>query len=108
MLTIIQNNFECVFKNNYFFHELLICSCLILIENNSDPKSGDARASIGYLFQQLTEDYDKKEKHEKTRIQTASHTGFSGRYFILDQYHQLDLQSMKWVLKDDLGKSHCV
>jgi hypothetical protein len=68
-----------------------------------DPKSGDARASFGYLLQQLTEDYDQREKKDKRKVKTASHSGFCGGLYILDQYYQIDLQSMEWVKNEDLG-----
>ena len=68
-----------------------------------DPKSGDARASFGYLLQQLTEDYDKQEEKDKKKIKTASHSGFCDGLYILDQYYQLNLESMEWVTNEDLG-----
>ena len=68
-----------------------------------DPKSGDARANFGYLLQQLTEDYDKQEEKDKKKIKTASHSGFCDGLYILDQYYQLNLESMEWVKNEDLG-----
>ena len=73
------------------------------ISLSSDPKSSDPRASIGYLLQQLTEDYDKKGEQEKTKVKTASHTGFWGHKYIVDQYSQIDLKTMKWISKEELG-----
>ena len=73
--------------------------------NLLDPKSGDARANFGYLLNQLTEDYDKREEKDKVKINTAPHSGFCGDFYILDQYYQLDLQSMEWVSDENLCKN---
>ena len=36
------------------------------------------------------------------KIRTASHTGFYGKTYILDQYNQVDLASMEVVDKESL------
>ena len=38
------------------------------------------------------------------KIETASHTGFCGNVYILDQYYQMNLKTMEWVEKDDLSE----
>ena len=75
---------------------------ILILSIVTDPKSGDARASFGYLLQQLTEEYNQKMEHEKVKIRTASHTGFYGKTYILDQYNQVDLASMEVVDKESL------
>ena len=67
-----------------------------------DPKVAEARASLRYLFQQITEEYDKKS--EKVKINTASHTGFCEGLFIVDQYNQINLQNMEWLSSENLGE----
>ena len=95
-LSFINFSFESIFRNNFLWWYLLILSIV------TDPKSGDARASFGYLLQQLTEEYNQKMEHEKVKIRTASHTGFYGKTYILDQYNQVDLASMEVVDKESL------
>ena len=58
-------------------------------------------------LQELSEGYDSKPEKEKKKIPVARTTGFmtkdGERRYIVDQNTQLDLKTMKWFLKDDLG-----
>ena len=55
----------------------------------------------------MSEGYDGKPDEEKNKIPIADTTGFltkdGERRFIIDQNTQLNLKTMEWFAKDDLG-----
>ena len=59
------------------------------------------------LSQELSEGYDAMPEEEKTKVPVAQLTGFmtqdNERRFIIDQNNQLDLTTMSWFDKDNLG-----
>lgn len=56
----------------------------------------------------MSEAYDAKPDEEKTLIPVAETTGFmtkdGERRYVIDQNTQLNLKTMKWFSKDDLGE----
>ena len=56
----------------------------------------------------MSEGYDALPEKKKNKIQIAETTGFmtndGERRYIIDQNTQLDLKSMKWFSKDNLGR----
>ena len=71
----------------------------------SDAKSSDQKATIPYLLQELSADYDKQEEGQKKVLDFATHTGFhDSKIFIYGPSHQLSLENMEWLNSDDLGK----
>ena len=58
----------------------------------------------------MSEGYDEKPEEEKNKIPVADTTGFltkdGERRYIVDQYTQLNLKTMEWFPKDDLGKEN--
>ena len=61
-----------------------------------------------FLPQERSEAYDGKAEEEKNKIPVADSTGFmtknGERRYIIDQDKQLNLKTMEWYPKDDLGK----
>ena len=55
----------------------------------------------------MSEGFDEKPDDEKNKIPIADTTGFltkdEERRFIIDQNTQLNLKTMDWFAKDDLG-----
>ena len=69
----------------------------------NDTNLSDQRGTIPYLLQEMCSDYDKLPIENKRELEMATHTGFHGSTFILDQTNQLDLKTMKWLRADSLG-----
>ena len=72
----------------------------------NDTNLSDQRLTMTYLLQEMCSDYDKLPAENKRELDMATHTGFHGSIFILDQTKQLDLHTMEWLESDSLGKSY--